>query len=109
MQEHASDPANILANVVGKSICVHSGHSLYELIRGYHWDFPALMLQYRNFWFTFQSDFEVIKRQFERFEGLLGHLLQGNNVNRNHAQAMDPTISANNRDVSILGGSYIWI
>ena len=48
----------------------------------------------------------MIQRQFERIEGLLGHLLQENSVNRNDAQAMDPTYSANNEDVIILGGWY---
>ena len=48
----------------------------------------------------------MIKQQFERFECLLGHLFQGNNVNRNGAQDIDPTIPASNKDVIILGGFY---
>ena len=47
-----------------------------------------------------------MKKQFERFEGLLGYLLQENIVSRNGAQAMDPKIPDNNQDVIIAGGNY---
>ncbi|XP_028415459.1 cilia- and flagella-associated protein 58-like isoform X2 [Dendronephthya gigantea] len=53
-----------------------------------------------------EDNYEVIKQQLERLEGLLGHLFQENIVNRNGAQATDPTIPTNNQDVIILGGWY---
>ncbi|XP_028415398.1 uncharacterized protein LOC114538418 isoform X2 [Dendronephthya gigantea] len=53
-----------------------------------------------------EGSFEVIKQQLERLEGLLGHLFKENIVNRDGAQATDPTIPTNNQDVIIVGGWY---
>ncbi|XP_028416194.1 kelch domain-containing protein 8B-like [Dendronephthya gigantea] len=53
-----------------------------------------------------KDDFQVIKQKFERVEGLFVKLFQENIVDRNGAQATDPTISTNNQDVIILGGWY---
>ncbi|XP_028415420.1 kelch domain-containing protein 8B-like [Dendronephthya gigantea] len=48
----------------------------------------------------------VMEQQFDRFYELLDHQTKERTTNRNGAQAMDPTIQANNQDVIILGGRY---
>ncbi len=45
-----------------------------------------------------------VREQFERVTEMLNQLLQGRNVNNNGAQAMEPTVPANDQDIIILAG-----
>ena len=45
-----------------------------------------------------------VREHFERVTEMLNQLLQGRNVNNNHAQAMEPLVPANDQDIIILGG-----
>jgi hypothetical protein len=48
-----------------------------------------------------------VSQQFQTMTEMLNQLLLGKNVNNNGAQAVGPSVPANNQDIIILGGRYV--
>ena len=65
-----------------------------------------LQPSHQSILFSIQQSVDEMKQQFEKMMITVQQALQGSNVNKYVAQAIDPAVPDNNQDIIILGGYY---